>query len=329
MRLDDLFAEHLDHLHYLNDIFSLQISDLNDVLSDNLFNRFIIPLYVQSLLNQIVENPNVDESITNDEMMKKIDKLHPSVALFLLIQILLIVSYESFSNRLIDLLFYDSDRMKSALNNCEFNQPNISLETAIEQSINLTSNPNYSDSNDSISATQKSLSSSLSSLEIKMNANNSISYQIKDQIEKANSLSEQVESEKKFETINQSPTLWLDHPFLVVIIDLLNSNIVDKSFSNSETITLSAINCDGYENVKRKSQSNSLTNNIDLIRIFHSEFIQQILSQHHLVIHDDRLILFSLALIEAIISDNKSIQADQLLKQLILISFPIISFRCQ
>ncbi|KAF7495280.1 Protein CLEC16A [Sarcoptes scabiei] len=306
MRLDDLFAEHLDHLHYLNDIFSLQISDLNDVLSDNLFNRFIIPLYVQSLLNQIVENPNVDESITNDEMMKKIDKLHPSVALFLLIQILLIVSYESFSNRLIDLLFYDSDRMKSALNNCEFNQPNISLETAIEQSINLTSNPNYSDSNDSISATQKSLSSSLSSLEIKMNANNSISYQIKDQIEKANSLSEQVESEKKFETINQSPTLWLDHPFLVVIIDLLNSNIVDKSFSNSETITLSAINCDGYENVKRKSQSNSLTNNIDLIRIFHSEFIQQILSQHHLVIHDDRLILFSLALIEAIISDNKS-----------------------
>lgn len=325
MRLDDLFAEHLDHLHYLNDIFSLQISDLNDVLSDNLFNRFIIPLYVQSLLNQIVENPNVDESITNDEMMKKIDKLHPSVALFLLIQILLIVSYESFSNRLIDLLFYDSDRMKSALNNCEFNQPNISLETAIEQSINLTSNPNYSDSNDSISATQKSLSSSLSSLDI----NNSISYQIKDQIEKANSLSEQVESEKKFETINQSPTLWLDHPFLVVIIDLLNSNIVDKSFSNSETITLSAINCDGYENVKRKSQSNSLTNNIDLIRIFHSEFIQQILSQHHLVIHDDRLILFSLALIEAIISDNKSIQADQLLKQLILISFPIISFRCQ
>ena len=48
-RLADLVAEHLDHLHYLNDILCLGIEALNEVLTDHLLNRLLIPLYVYSL----------------------------------------------------------------------------------------------------------------------------------------------------------------------------------------------------------------------------------------------------------------------------------------
>ena len=48
-RLADLVAEHLDHLHYLNDILCLNIDALNEVLTDHLLNRLLIPLYVYSL----------------------------------------------------------------------------------------------------------------------------------------------------------------------------------------------------------------------------------------------------------------------------------------
>ena len=48
-RLKDLVAEHLDHLHYLNDILCLQIEPLNVVLTEHLLNRLFIPLYIFSL----------------------------------------------------------------------------------------------------------------------------------------------------------------------------------------------------------------------------------------------------------------------------------------
>lgn len=44
LKLDDLFAEHLDHLHYLNDILMLKIDDINRILSDNLMHHLIKPL---------------------------------------------------------------------------------------------------------------------------------------------------------------------------------------------------------------------------------------------------------------------------------------------
>jgi protein CLEC16A len=44
--LADLVAEHLDHLHYLNDILCLEIGDLNCVLTDQLLLRLLMPLYV-------------------------------------------------------------------------------------------------------------------------------------------------------------------------------------------------------------------------------------------------------------------------------------------
>ena len=55
-RLKDLVAEHLEHLHYLNDILCLDISSLNAVLTDHLLNRLFIPLYVYSLTAK-ADNP--------------------------------------------------------------------------------------------------------------------------------------------------------------------------------------------------------------------------------------------------------------------------------
>ncbi|KAG8513454.1 Protein CLEC16A [Galemys pyrenaicus] len=51
-KLSDLVAEHLDHLHYLNDILIINCEFLNDVLTDHLLNRLFLPLYVCSLENQ-------------------------------------------------------------------------------------------------------------------------------------------------------------------------------------------------------------------------------------------------------------------------------------
>lgn len=44
VKLDDLFAEHLDHLHYLNDVLMLRIDDINRILSDNLMRHLVKPL---------------------------------------------------------------------------------------------------------------------------------------------------------------------------------------------------------------------------------------------------------------------------------------------
>ncbi len=51
-RLEGLVAEHLDHLYYINDIISLGVDCLNEVLCDHLLNRLIIPLYVYSLTDE-------------------------------------------------------------------------------------------------------------------------------------------------------------------------------------------------------------------------------------------------------------------------------------
>lgn len=48
-RLSNLVAEHLDHLHYLNDILCLNIADLNAVLTEHLLHKLFVPLYIFSL----------------------------------------------------------------------------------------------------------------------------------------------------------------------------------------------------------------------------------------------------------------------------------------
>lgn len=51
-RLEELVAEHLDHLYYIKDILGLGLDSLSSVLTDQLLNRLLIPLYVFSLTDQ-------------------------------------------------------------------------------------------------------------------------------------------------------------------------------------------------------------------------------------------------------------------------------------
>uniref|UniRef100_A0A8B9JH14 C-type lectin domain containing 16A n=1 Tax=Astyanax mexicanus TaxID=7994 RepID=A0A8B9JH14_ASTMX len=71
-KLSDLVAEHLDHLHYLNDILIINCEFLNDVLTDHLLNRLFLPLYVYSLVTQ---EQGEDR------------KINPQVSLYLLSQV--------------------------------------------------------------------------------------------------------------------------------------------------------------------------------------------------------------------------------------------------
>uniref|UniRef100_A0A7N8XI11 C-type lectin domain containing 16A n=1 Tax=Mastacembelus armatus TaxID=205130 RepID=A0A7N8XI11_9TELE len=82
-KLSDLVAEHLDHLHYLNDILIINCEFLNDVLTDHLLNRLFLPLYVYSLVKR---------------------KINPQVSLYLLSQVFLIIHYQPLVNALANVI---------------------------------------------------------------------------------------------------------------------------------------------------------------------------------------------------------------------------------
>ncbi|KAK5856542.1 hypothetical protein PBY51_008129 [Eleginops maclovinus] len=88
-KLSDLVAEHLDHLHYLNDILIINCEFLNDVLTDHLLNRLFLPLYVYSLV--------IPE--TSEER-----KINPQVSLYLLSQVFLIIHYQPMVNALAEVI---------------------------------------------------------------------------------------------------------------------------------------------------------------------------------------------------------------------------------
>ncbi|XP_050302255.1 protein CLEC16A homolog isoform X2 [Anthonomus grandis grandis] len=107
-RLADLVAEHLDHLHYLNDILCLNITDLNHVLTDHLLHKLLIPLYIYSLAalrrkSSIPEGVNqtvakiLSKSSTGPDSPRLQDptsgRVSCVVALFLLSQVFLIISH--------------------------------------------------------------------------------------------------------------------------------------------------------------------------------------------------------------------------------------------
>ncbi|PSN39601.1 Protein CLEC16A [Blattella germanica] len=79
----DACVQHLDHLHYLNDILCLDIGGLNQVLTEHLLNKLLIPLYVYSLTKRRRHSQLEDA------------KPHVSsvVSLFLLSQVFLIITH--------------------------------------------------------------------------------------------------------------------------------------------------------------------------------------------------------------------------------------------
>ena len=85
-RLATLVAEHLDHLHYVNDILLINIDTLNDVLSDQLLNRLLIPLYVYSLTKRKRYDARMVRNVYNCAeyvVHKNCRQCHPSKAIII------------------------------------------------------------------------------------------------------------------------------------------------------------------------------------------------------------------------------------------------------
>ncbi|KAF1454087.1 Protein CLEC16A, partial [Spheniscus demersus] len=123
-KLSDLVAEHLDHLHYLNDILIINCEFLNDVLTDHLLNRLFLPLYVYSLVNQDKggERP----------------KISLQVSLYLLSQVFLIIHYSPLVNSLAEVILNGDLSVVNSLNlqakssiRC-FIKPTETLERSLE-----------------------------------------------------------------------------------------------------------------------------------------------------------------------------------------------------
>uniref|UniRef100_A0A4W3IGV2 C-type lectin domain containing 16A n=1 Tax=Callorhinchus milii TaxID=7868 RepID=A0A4W3IGV2_CALMI len=143
-KLSDLVAEHLDHVHYLNDILIINCEFLSDVLTDHLLNRLFIPLYVYSLVN--------------NEKTADRPKISPQVSLYLLSQVFLIIHYRPLVNSLADVilngdlsifnLHSEQDVQKRVSSLRCFTKPTESLERSLEISRHkgkkkLQKRPNY------------------------------------------------------------------------------------------------------------------------------------------------------------------------------------------
>ncbi|XP_039542176.1 protein CLEC16A isoform X3 [Pimephales promelas] len=125
-KLSDLVAEHLDHLHYLNDILIINCEFLNEVLTDHLLNRLFLPLYVYSL--------------SEDR------KINPQVSLYLLSQVFLIIHYQPLVHSLADVILngdlsvftvQTEQSAHKSLRNAgvrRFTKPPESLERSLEMS---------------------------------------------------------------------------------------------------------------------------------------------------------------------------------------------------
>nr|XP_040045762.1 protein CLEC16A isoform X6 [Gasterosteus aculeatus aculeatus] len=126
-KLSDLVAEHLDHLHYLNDILIINCEFLNDVLTDHLLNRLFLPLYVYSLV--------IPE--TSEER-----KINAQVSLYLLSQVFLIIHYQPLVNSLAEVILNgdlsvftpQTKYTASAGGVRRFTKPSESLERSLELS---------------------------------------------------------------------------------------------------------------------------------------------------------------------------------------------------
>uniref|UniRef100_A0A8C1RH24 C-type lectin domain containing 16A n=1 Tax=Cyprinus carpio TaxID=7962 RepID=A0A8C1RH24_CYPCA len=125
-KLSDLVAEHLDHLHYLNDILIINCEFLSDVLTDHLLNRLFLPLYVYSLVSQEQSEDR---------------KINPQVSLYLLSQVFLIIHYQPLVHSLADVIlngdlsvFTLQTEQSSNAGVRRFTKPPESLERSLEMS---------------------------------------------------------------------------------------------------------------------------------------------------------------------------------------------------
>jgi len=334
IRLEDLIAEHLDHLHYLNDILLLNIDDLNTVLSDNLLHRLIIPLYLHSFLSVLNQSPRNSSQAFEFKLNAT---LSPNVALFLLTQAHIIFSYGSLLNILVNFLLRSS-RIDIELNakRCEFTPPNSTLEAAISQAISTTVNStNHQESSDSVVSSEKSTPTEDTSA-LFHGAEQTADHQSNDisqckapgvQIS-SNSIEEfkklyfgqHSQSSVKQFNINQQADSnhntvmpmetetfpiqvmtirnWSEFPFLIAILSVLNGHI-----STSAVSTPSEVPSSSRQSQSRNQGHSSPNGPTDtLAKSCHSPSVTRSLVE--LTFHDDRAILFALSLLVSILSNK-------------------------
>lgn len=186
-RLSNLVAEHLDHLHYLNDILLLEIDGLNAVLTEHLLHKLFVPLYIYSLtpstpdlavvtrnlaavLNKIVDIDDVQETCDNP-------RVSSVVALFLLSLVFLVVSHGPLVHALAWVILNGDHSVfkegaAEVLNNyidrrevvaLGFGQPTESLEEALDSS-SLANHDSSSSSTSSPRARQSTTASTDASM---------------------------------------------------------------------------------------------------------------------------------------------------------------------
>ena len=122
-RLEDLVAEHCDNLYYLNDIFSLEVHSVNNVLEAQVLKKFLIPLYVHSLVPEKTDSevcffffffvliPHYFKHL----VLQQGSKLSPLVSLYLLAQVVSVFSHSSLINLLVAVLVSQNDTTYKAL----------------------------------------------------------------------------------------------------------------------------------------------------------------------------------------------------------------------
>ncbi|CAF1075865.1 unnamed protein product [Rotaria sordida] len=86
--------EYLDHIHYLQDIFLLNVDSLNNVLKDQLMNRLLIPVYMFSLIKRDKFSRVKDPRIMLEQLS----------TLFLLAEIFLVIHYRPVVEELTDII---------------------------------------------------------------------------------------------------------------------------------------------------------------------------------------------------------------------------------
>jgi protein CLEC16A len=191
-RLSNLVAEHLDHLHYLNDILLLKIDGLNAVLTEHLLHKLFVPLYIYSLtpptpdlavvtrnlaavLNKIVDIDDVQETCDNP-------RVSSIIALFLLSLVFLVVTHSPLVHALAWVILNgDHSVFKEGaaeiLNNyidrrevvaLGFGQPRESLEEALDSSssVNHDSSSSSTSSPRGRQSTNESLSEEIEKVNI-------------------------------------------------------------------------------------------------------------------------------------------------------------------
>lgn len=227
-RLSNLVAEHLDHLHYLNDILLLEIDGLNAVLTEHLLHKLFVPLYIYSLtpptpdlavvtrnlaavLNKIVDIDDVQETCDNP-------RVSSIVALFLLSLVFLVVTHgplvhalawvilngdhSVFKEGAAEILNNYIDRREAVA--LGFGQPSESLEEALDSSSSVNHD--------------SSTSSSTSSPRIRQSTPTSGDASISDDMEKVN-----ITDEEKEKILESSLNLHKSNrPFLDMVLQSLD-----------------------------------------------------------------------------------------------------------